>query len=227
MTGYAVVVAMLACALVAVLIAGAMDGREPGHRRLVVVLGASDATGQGTPNPARDSWVARLAADLPDDIEIRNFGVGGSTLAQALREQLPRALAARPNVAVCWLAVNDIASGVPLSAYEQDLTSVVRRLRSTGSAVIVGNLPDLSRVPALAWSDGGESLRRTADAWNAAVARLAAAEGATVVDLFAEPMTVEDFGPDGFHPSPLGHGRLAARFRPAVERALADADRGR
>jgi acyl-CoA thioesterase-1 len=221
-TGYAIVMAMLACALVAVLVAGTIEGETSFRRRLLVVLGASDATGEGTPDPSRDNWVARLAADLPDDVEVRNLGVAGSTVAQALREQLPHARAAQPAVTACWLAVNDLAAGVPLAAYERDLSVLVRRLRAAGGVVILGNVPDLSRVPALAGAGAGASLR-TAEVWNAAIARLAAAESATVVDLFAEPMTIEDFGPDGFHPSPRGHRRLAARFRPAVERALADA----
>ena len=231
MIGYWVVVAMVACALAAVLVAGAAEGDtasrpserdRAGRRRLVwAALGASDATGEGTPDPAHDNWVARLAAALPPDVVVHNYGVGGSTLAEARRDQVPAALAAEPDVVTCWLVVNDLAAGVPLPTYEQELSALLTTLTAAGCRVIVGNVPDLGRIPALSGGpDHLTALRLTAEHWNAAIARLAAAHGAEVVDLFDEPAGAADFGPDGFHPSPAGHARLAARFRPAVERAL-------
>src|SRR3712207_7238063 len=51
------------------------------------------------------------SAELPTDVVVRNLGVGGSTAAAARGLQLPAALAARPDIALCWLAVNDFAGG--------------------------------------------------------------------------------------------------------------------
>lgn len=231
MTGYWVVIALMACALVAVVAAAANEGesdtRRPAsrparrQRPVWVALGASDLAGEGTPVPHRDNWGAQLAAALPMEVTLHNLGVSGSTLAYARREQLPSALAARPDVITCWLAVNDLASGVPLPAYERELSALLMALRASGSSIIVGNVPDLARVPALTrGAVPPAALGHAAEQWNAAIARLADAYDAEVVDLFAEAASVEDFGPDGFHPSPAGHRRLAARFRPAVERAL-------
>ena len=232
--GYWLVVAMLACAVAAVALALAADDgsgrplprvRRVGDQLVWAALGASDATGHGTPNPARDNWVARLAAVLPADVVVRNFGVSGSHLADARRDQLPRALTASPDVVSCWLVVNDLLSGVPLSAYERDLAALLTALRDAGCRVVLGNVPDLSRVPALgAVADQATLLRLSAEHWNAAIARLAFAFGAELVDLFAEGEALagrpDYFGPDGFHPSPAGHQRLAALFRPVIERAL-------
>lgn len=232
--GYWLVVAMLACAIAAVILALAADEAGSHPRRRVrrvgdplvwAALGASDTTGHGTPNPARDSWVARLAAVLPADVVMHNFGVSGSYLADARREQLPRALTTSPDVVSCWLVVNDLLGGVPLSAYERDLAALLAALRHAGCRVVLGNVPDLSRIPALgAIADQATLLRLSAEHWNAAVARLAFAFGAELVDLFAEGEELtgrpDYFGPDGFHPSPAGHQRLAALFRPVIERAL-------
>ena len=230
MIGYWVVIALIVCAVVAVIVAGANEGApderrpapRPGRRQPVwAALGASDLAGEGTPVPSRDNWGAQLAADLPIEVTLLNLGVSGSTLAQARRDQLPAALAAKPDIVTCWLAVNDLASGVPLPAYERELTELLKALRTAGCPVIVGNVPDLGRVPALAAGPvPATALRRSAEQWNAAIARLAAVHGAEVVDLFAETASVDDFGSDGFHPSREGHRRLAARFRPAVERTL-------
>ena len=232
MIGYWVVMAMVVCALVVIVVACANEV-DPGDRHhaprpaesrrpVWVALGASDLAGQGTPVPQRDNWAAQLVAALPIEVTLRNLGVSGSTLARARREQLPAALAAQPDVVTCWLAVNDLASGVPLPAYERDLSALLAALRGAGRPVIVGNMPDLARVPALvAGPMPAAALRLAAEQWNAAIARIAAEHDVQVVDLFADPASVEDFGPDGFHPSPAGHRRLAARFQPAVERALA------
>lgn len=231
MIGYWVAIALVACALVVVVVVGANEAetaiqrvapRPTGRQRPVwVALGASDLAGEGTPVPKRDNWAAQLAASLPIEVQLRNLGVSGSTLAQARREQLPPALAAQPDVVTCWLAVNDLASGVPLPAYERELATLLEALRAAGCLVIVGNVPDLARVPALAaGSVPAGALRLAAEQWNATIARLAAGYGAEVVDLFAEAASMEDFGSDGFHPSAAGHRRLAARFRPPVERAL-------
>ena len=235
MTGYWLVMAMLVVAIACVVVAvaaeldGAAKRRKPaGHRPVWVALGASDAAGTGTPDPARDNWVARLATRLPPDVTVRNLGVSGSTLAQARAEQLPAALAASPDVATLWLAVNDLAAGVPLPVYERELAAVLEALVNAGARVVVGNVPDLSRLPGLADTpDEARMLRTTAEHWNAAIGRLAAAYGAEVVDLFGPGEELgahpDYFGEDGFHPSPAGHERLAELFRPAVERALEQA----
>ena len=230
--GYWIVVAMIACAIAAVVAAIANDDSRPrprpnpGRARSVVwaALGASDATGEGTPEPATDNWVARLAASLPA-VTVHNFGVSGSRLADARRDQLPRALATSPDVVSFWLVANDLLAGVPLPAYERDLAAVLDALVAADCRVVLGNLPDLARGPALgAAADQATLLRLTVMHWNAAITRLATAHGAEVVDLFALGRELDArrdfFGPDGFHPSPAGHARLADLFRPAIERAL-------
>ena len=226
MVAYALVMAMMVCALVAVLIALAAEESELGRPRQTsspvwAVLGASDAIGEGTANPSRDNWVSRLRSELPNGVVVYNFGASGSTLAEARRLQLPRALAARPDVVTCWLAVNDIASGVSLQEYERDLAKLLIDLKEGESHVILGNVPNLALVPAFAGSPShAEALRREAEQWNNAIATIASAHGADLVDLFGEQLLAEDFGPDGFHPSPSGHRRLAGRFLPPVRRAI-------
>ena len=234
--GYWIVVAMMLIAVIAVVAAvaaGDLEGQRvrkprPGKERGLnwVALGASDATGEGTPDPAHDNWVARLANGLPPDVRVVNLGVSGSTLAEARRNQLPRAIEASPDVVSLWLVVNDALSGVHVSTYERDLAGLLASLSELDCRVIVGNMPDLSRVPALgAVGDRVTLLRLTAEHWNATIARIAFAYGAEVVDLFDLDAAIDEqwpeyFGQDGFHPSPAGHRRLAELFRPAIERAL-------
>lgn len=226
MIGYWLVIALVACAIAAVLVAaaGMRDAPPTTARRppVLVALGASDALGEGAPSPQEDNWVARLAAELTPDVDVRNLAVGGSTLATVRRDRLSIAVSARPDVVVCWLAVNDLITGVALNAYERDLDALLSALAHSGSVTVLGNVPDLGRLPFLAHNpEEADEARRAAIRWNAAIARIAAAHGVQLVNLFDESLAPADFGPDGFHPSPAGHVKLAARFLPPVRRALA------
>ena len=240
--GYWIVVAMLACAVAAVAAALVAEplaepaaeressarpprAADPDRPLRWVAMGASDAAGFGTADPARLNWVALIAADLPARVRTRNLAVPGSTLADARREQLPDALASEADVVSLWLVVNDVLAGVPLGAYERELAGTLRALREAGCEVVLGNLLDLSRLPSLlAAGFDPAALRGLVQRWNASIARLAAAHGATLVDLAAHSEHLaerpEFLGPDGFHPSEAGQAALADLFRPAVQAAL-------
>src|SRR5919202_1991107 len=113
-----------------------------------VALGASDAVGVGATHPESEGWVPRFGASLGPNTRILNLGVSGSTLAQALREQLPPALDAHPDVVTVWLAVNDLNARTPLDRYMRDLDTLLGQLESLGARVLVGNVPDLAAVAA-------------------------------------------------------------------------------
>jgi acyl-CoA thioesterase I len=198
-----------------------------------VAVGASDTAGVGADDPVRQSWPAVLHRRTLDGAEYVNLGVSGSTVAQAVRDQLPAAVAAEPDVATVWLAVNDVLSLVPVATYERQLATLVSELRRGGrTTVLVGNVPALERLPAVraclagASSDaaaGGPQcrlpvvltvadVRRVVAGYNAAVARVAAASGAVLVDLSQEQDVAGLTSSDGFHPSTAGHRRIAREF---------------
>src|SRR4051794_8436304 len=68
-----------------------------------VAIGASDAVGVGAANPETDGWVPRFGAQLGPNVRVVNLGVSGSTLGQALQEQLGPAVDAQPDVVTVWL----------------------------------------------------------------------------------------------------------------------------
>src|SRR5499427_10197509 len=104
-----------------------------------VALGASDAVGIGATNPETDGWVPRFGARLGSNVRVVNLGVSGSTLSQALQEQLGPALDAQPDVVTVWLAVNDLNARVPLEQYAADLDTLLGELDATHARVLVGN----------------------------------------------------------------------------------------
>jgi acyl-CoA thioesterase-1 len=185
-----------------------------------VAIGASDTVGVGAPTPSRDGWVPLLHRRLPAGSKLVNLGVSGARLADAVQGQLPKALEAKPELVTVWNVVNDLNANVDLSLYERDLDRLVRDLTSrTPARVLVGNCPDLGRVPA--YTKLGippEELRREVARWNQVIARVAQKypAGAYVVDLYARSAEVEIdetmVAGDDFHPSAKGYSRLAAVF---------------
>jgi acyl-CoA thioesterase I len=180
-----------------------------------VALGASDATGLGARDPAREGWVPLLAQGLPRGTRLVNLGVPGITLREAVERVLARAIGAQPGLVTVWLVVNDILAGVSLESYRADLDRLLGELRrGTQAQVAVGNLPDPPgtlggvQLPAI--------VRRTiVGQWNEAIAGAARTHDAILVDLFrrwpvgAHP---EYIGPDGLHPTASGYQSLAQVF---------------
>jgi lysophospholipase L1-like esterase len=180
-----------------------------------VALGASDAVGVGARDPATEGWVPRLGARLGPNARVVNLGVGGSTLAQAIDEQLGPALDAQPDVVTVWLAVNDLNGQVALKRYAADLDSLLGQLETSHARVLVGNVPDLGSVAAYRGIDPGP-LRAEVDRWNRVIADTSARHGASLVDLHSRWRDVaqhpEYLSADGFHPSSEGYQALADVF---------------
>ena len=194
---------------------------EAGPRPITyVAIGASDAVGVGTRDPEREGWVPRFYAQLPPGSSLANLGVSGSLLSQALDQQLPVALAARPDLVTVWLAVNDLNARVPLERYGADLDRLLAALEASGASVLVGNIPDVAQLPVYRGLDPA-LVRSQVDAWNEVIAATAARHGAVLVDLHTSWRELaehpEYVAADGFHPSAEGYARLAELFWSAFE----------
>ena len=205
---------------VAVLCLSACAMRAQAARPLTyVAMGASDAVGVGAANPETEGWVPRFGVKLGANTRVVNLGVSGSTLGQALQEQLGPALDARPDVVTVWLCVNDLNAGVPLESYAADLDLLLGQLDTTNARVLVGNLPDLARLAAYRGVDPAP-LQAEVARWNAVIADTTARHGDTLVDLYAHWQEAvqhpEYLSADGFHPSSDGYKALADVFAAAL-----------
>jgi lysophospholipase L1-like esterase len=185
----------------------------------LAVLGDSAAAGHGLPDA--DAGLARqvarrLAARTGRPVAVVSPARDGATTADVLADQV-RHLAPDTDVVLVGVGVNDAVRGraprVVADATARLLSAV--RAAAPGAEVVLmtcpdlGSAPGLPRVlrPAMRWS-----CRRVA----AAQRRVAADLGVPVVraDGHLPPAT---FGPDGFHPGPIGVATLADR----VEQVLA------
>jgi lysophospholipase L1-like esterase len=230
MIGYWIAMAITSCAVVAVIVATSDRGparrddppvAQPSRPIKVAALGASDLTGEGTRDPERENWVAQLAVQLPADVSVHSFGVGGSWLSAAYEAQVPSAIAIDPDIVIGWLIVNDLTQGESLDAYLGTLERVLAEVARPGRAVLLGNAPQLWELPAFAGDpEDIDELRREVETWNTALVQVATRYRVTIVDLCQRPVAAEDICEDGFHPSPIGHAKLAATFHPHVLTAI-------
>jgi acyl-CoA thioesterase-1 len=192
---------------------------EPARPLTYVAIGASDAVGVGATNPETDGWVPRFGARLGPGVRIVNLGVSGSTLSQAVEEQLGPAVDAQPNVVTVWLAVNDLNARVPLEQYATDLDALLTLLDTTHARVLVGNVPDLAGLAAYRGIDP-VPLQAEVDRWNQVIADTTLRHGDTLVDLYAHWQEIaqhpEYLSADGFHPSSDGYQALADVFAEAL-----------
>jgi lysophospholipase L1-like esterase len=211
-----------------------------------VAVGASDSVGYGADDRATQAWpvVFRQTA-LPPSATFENLGIAGITVAGALTEEVPKAVAAQPTLVTVWLAVNDFIHLVSAQEYEQQLGDLVHQLRRGGATkVLVGNTPALDGMPAYLsclptppagsppciLGDLVKSLLPSTDivnaqvaAYNDATARVVKQEGAVLVDLHGLDLQARTqgrekamYGADGFHPSTAGHQAIAGAFADAL-----------
>lgn len=186
-----------------------------------VAIGASDSVGVGADRPEAEGWVPVLHQALPPGSTLVNLGVSGALLRQALDQQLPVALDSNPDVVTVWLAVNDLNARVPLERYASELDTLLRTLEEqTDASIFVGNIPDVARLTVYQQVDPA-LVDREVGRWNAVIAETTARHGALLVDLHTGWNELaehpEYIGRDGFHPSSVGHRRIAELFRAALD----------
>ena len=187
-----------------------------------VAIGASDSVGVGASDPSKGSWPALVAARLPaGSPPYINLGVSGSLALQAITQQLPGAIAQKPNLVSVWLAVNDLNATIEPASFRDSLTLIVDGLvQKTAAQIFVGNVPDLRAVPVYAGVDKARLLAGI-QAYNDVIAKIAVRnpDRVHVVDLFTGSAALVSTGtvsPDGFHPSDEGYQLIADRFMNAM-----------
>jgi acyl-CoA thioesterase I len=189
-----------------------------------VALGASDAVGVGTDQPAIQGYVPLLAQKLPKGSHLINLGVSGIHLHEALSEELPVALPTNPGLITIWLVANDFIANVSYNSYMQDLNTLLQQLRNgTHARIVMANLPDLTRLPIFARLSKQQKAVTLATIlrWNASIASIATRYNVSIVDLMAETSLLTShpayISGDGFHPSALGYVQLANLFWGAIK----------
>ena len=193
----------------------------------LAVLGDSGAAGYGAAVTS-ETFGAFLATGLADiarrPVLLRSVAVVGAQTSD-LVDQIPLAVAERPDVCVLIIGTNDVTHRVRPAQSVRSLHDAVARLRTLGPEVVVGTCPDMGTLRPVA-----APLRQVARQWSR---RLAAAQTIATVEAGGRSVSLgsilgpefaaspaDMFGPDQFHPSPAGYMSCAAAMMPTVAAAV-------
>ncbi|MBV8951256.1 MAG: SGNH/GDSL hydrolase family protein, partial [Actinobacteria bacterium] len=205
-----------------------------------VALGGGEVLGDGTDDSLRDAWPQVLfRTALPRSATLVNFASSGATVDDLANRQVPLALATHPGLVTISL-FDDLFDGMSVATYEHTLQTAVHQLRTSGARVLLGNIGLFDQRPGYRACVGASTgtatcalsgpapqppdLMSRTDALNAAIARVARAEGATLVDLHAAQVADRAAGreaaqySDGITVNTEGARAIAAVFAAALPR---------
>jgi lysophospholipase L1-like esterase len=179
-----------------------------------VALGDSFTEGLSDPDPQRPGeyrgWADRLAGHLSaaadGEVEYANRAVRGRLVAQVLDEQLPVALAARPDLVSLVAGGNDLLRpGGDPDALAAAFEGAVARLRAAGADVLLATGVDPRRTPII------RRIRGKVAVFNAHVWSIAGRHGAAVLDQWGAAWLQDRrmWDTDRIHLTAEGHRRIA------------------
>ncbi len=201
--------------------------QPPGRPVHIVALGDSLALGTGASAP-RNGFIFRAFLDVlarRPNSRIDSYAIGGSTVADVLRLQVPRLAGVRADVVIVCVGGNDVVRHVDAARFAATYTRLLARVRALQphAAIVCCGVPDVGMSPLFTGFEAA-AVAQLARADDAAVRTSAHRFGAAFVDLFA--VTVHAHGDvgrflseDRFHPSDAGYRMLAAALSPVLLRA--------
>ncbi|HEY3753672.1 MAG TPA: SGNH/GDSL hydrolase family protein [Pseudonocardiaceae bacterium] len=181
------------------------------------VIGDSSAAGLGVDLPAQlpgTLLAGGLAEEAHRPVWLTTYAISGST-TRDLADQVDRALADPPTVALVIIGANDVTDRLSVRDSARLLGIQLLRLRAAGVNVVVGTCPDLGAIRPIP-----QPLREVARVWSLLLARAqrVAVERAGCIpvslaallspEFFARPEDL--FSPDKFHPNAAGYEAAAA-----------------
>lgn len=194
-----------------------MKSQLPAWSRYVAV-GDSLSEGLGDPLPGGDlrGWAALFAEhvrQIAPQMQFTNLAVRGYRAREAIRHELPAALAMRPDLVTVFIGGNDVLLNVRLDRgrFADELDRLVAPLARPGVTSVMSTVPDLTACSPLLPPLRGR-VRRRVEAVNAVIREVSDRHGTVLLDAWLEPRTREHWfwSVDRIHPSAEGHRLLAA-----------------
>jgi lysophospholipase L1-like esterase len=182
-----------------------------------VAIGDSCAEGIDDPYPDGSGyrgWNDLVAGELArrsPSLEYANLAVRGRRLDQILTEQVPDAVAHRPDLVTLFGGGNDVLQGRSRTT-ARALDEIVATMAGVARTVVLFTLPDIARLPGLG------RLRPRLRELNDLIAHTAVEHGTLLVDVREDEHCDDErlYGADRLHLGPLGHHRVAAHVLAAL-----------
>lgn len=176
--------------------------------------GMDDAYPDGSYRGWADLVATRLAAEAGPDFGYANLAIRGRLFPNVVAEQVPSALAMKPDLISFAAGGNDVLRrSFDPDSFVPRFDSVVQRLRSGGSDVVLFRFADvMARLP------GQRLVAPRVALLNQAVGEVAERHGAILVDLYADDTYLNPllWSTDRLHLSAAGHRRVAAQVLTAL-----------
>lgn len=192
-----------------------------------VYLALGDSTGAGVGSSNASGYARRLFIRIkhsrPESLLV-NRCHNGATTRDLLQHQMKDLSNLQPGLITVAVGTNDLIRGVNPEDFGRNYESILLRLKEqTKAEIILMNIPDLSRAPAVP-NYLRETARRHIVGFNKQIEMIAGRHKVVVIDLYT--MTPEFsrhpmfFSEDGIHPSDTGYEFWAEAIWPTVQAAL-------
>lgn len=191
-----------------------VSGVGPGGRVVSTYVALGDSFTAGRESVEAERWADRLANGLRavnPDLVYRNLAVDGASSAEVL-EQLPEALALRPDLVTVICGANDVllTSRPDVAGYEERFDQILGRLREGApeAAILTATAPESWHFMELRPRTKARLVKALSDL-NAVTRSVAARHHVPCINVASHPGLTDraNFSADGLHPSTLGHER--------------------
>ena len=151
--------------------------------------------------------LAERLEELHPGVLYANLAVRGRRIRHALDDQLPAAIAMRPDLITSCIGMNDVTRpGRTFDAALADIDLLHDRLAETGATIVTTTFPDLAEILPV-----GRFLAGRVHQMNAVIRAAAERHGFRLVDLYGAASLSDPaiWSPDRVHGSPAGHAVFA------------------
>jgi lysophospholipase L1-like esterase len=200
-----------------------------GHSSLpplrLVVIGDSTSVGVGAKPQESFPWIIAERLGEKFKVELHVVGVSGARIEDAARDQVPAAIALKPDLVLIEIGANDATHLTSAKTVRSKMSQMLDAIEKAKIEVVVAGPPDMGTTRAFA-----EPLRTLSGYSGAKVQRaieqVVIPRGISYVDLAAAtgPVFNADptryYSPDLFHPSAEGYALWAKVIYPAVTEGI-------
>jgi len=182
-----------------------------------ISLGIGDPVRTVADGRAWRGWAVLLAEGLIDP-DLHILAASGACVSDIEREQLPRALAVRPDIASVVFGINDtLRPGFDPDRIGLAAAHTIGALRAAGAQVLTMRLPDAGRMLGLPGALARPLARRTQQV-NAVLDDVAVRFGTLHFDAAGTPEAYDRgmWAADRLHPNECGHRHIARSFHGLV-----------
>jgi lysophospholipase L1-like esterase len=182
-------------------------------------LALGDSFTIGTGSTPDEAFPARLVARWTAcDVTLKNVAVNGYTTQALIDRELPEVASFEPSFVTIAIGANDIVRGKTAAEYKGQLEKIFAAVKDVPRVVAIPQ-PDWSLSPAASSFGDPREIQARIVEYNAVLAAVARAHGATFVDLWSLMRRQADAGMlarDGLHPSAIAYDEWAQEIAKLV-----------